>query len=165
MAFFRAIAQPNDPLAAVAPVVLHFFVGFGGNARGFLVHRLLLHEFHAFQREGVKQHLSDQRVAKVAVGPFHEEMVLKFAVGAEVGESVFVTSLSFNFATQFEPVTRLSNQVQGEVAQGNVFFEDRSVAAPCRQALPQHQGVVTEPHACLRKFLLRHGSHVVDLVG
>ena len=64
------------------------------------VDRLAREELVAFEGERIVEHLSHHCIAKVTVGLFDEQVVLEFAVGAEEGKGVFVSTLSFG---EFQP--------------------------------------------------------------
>jgi hypothetical protein len=55
---------------------------------------------------------------------------VELAVGAEKGQIVLSPALALEFAGARQEPPRLADEVQGEVRQGDVFFEDRAMAAP-----------------------------------
>ena len=46
---------------------------------------------------------------------------------------------------------RLPDEVERDVGEGDVFLEHRAVAAPFRQAMPQHQAVVAQSEEILEE--------------
>ena len=92
-------------------------------------------------------------------------MIPEFPVCAEVGEFVFGALRLLHLAGKAQPMTSLPNQIQSDVAHGDVLFKDGAVATPFRESLSQNQGIVSQPEKHLKRFVLRHDLHVVDLIG
>ena len=75
--FRRPVSESNDPLCSVFPVVLQLFDGFGGNARDFSVDPLTRKKGVALKRKRAEEELTNDGVAKMAVGLFEEKVVLE----------------------------------------------------------------------------------------
>jgi hypothetical protein len=94
--------------------------------------------------KGVKVELSGHGVAKVAVGLLDEHMIAKLTVASPVGNSVFGHSITDAPGGKLVVLACQPYEVEGKVAQGDVFFENGSVSAPFAQAVAKHQRIVAE---------------------
>ena len=68
---------------------------------------------------------------------------------AKIREIIFTSSFAFDFACELEKKRRLADQVESDVRQRDVFFEYRTMSAPLRETMTEHQSVVAESEEIL----------------
>jgi len=91
--------------------------------------------------------LHEQKIAELAAVAQESELVLG-ASGREPG---------LDFARVGEPHARLSEEIEPDVGERDVFFEHRTVAGPFAEALREHQIAVAEAQQVIEEsFVVRH---------
>jgi hypothetical protein len=60
---------------------------------------------------------------------------------------------------ELEEQIRLANQVESDVREGDVFFQDRRVSAPLREAVTEDEAVVGESEEILKEIRVRRYRH------
>jgi hypothetical protein len=100
MAFFRAVAQPQHPVAAAAEVVATFLDCLGGDRSDGLVpgSAECLEKGHL---EGIDQVLASHGVGEVADGKFEDQQVTEFAAVAEKRQLVLAAALALELTRNF----------------------------------------------------------------
>ena len=163
--FWGAVAQAHQPVARVAQVVAHFLQALGGDGGQVRVGAVLQAFPHADHQRTV------EKVAHEAHGPvalatggghqasgvrqFQQYVVAEVGIATEVGQRVFgdragrpggaarcAHVAGHALGGVLVQQARLADQIEAVVGHGQVFLEDRRVAAPLGIALAQHDGVV-----------------------
>ena len=75
---------------------------------------------------------------------FEQRVVAELVRVAEVGQLVFSCVAALERGDQLIEHPGLADQVEADIRQGDVFLEDRAMAAPFGIALAEHQRVVGE---------------------
>src|SRR4029077_3235838 len=155
MTLLRTVAQPEDPVAAVAHVIASLLVRLGRDSGELGVGRPSepVQQQHA---PDVEEELPHDGAAEVAVGELDQ---LDVAVGdavAEVGEGILVAPLPLYLAGQPEEVRRLPDEVERDVGERDVLLEDGAVTAPFGQPVAQDQAVVPQPEQILEEPGIAH---------
>ncbi len=148
MALLGAVPEPEDPLLGVVAVVGHLLDGLGRQwgeravpGRQPLVQQVLV--------DGEVE-LPDDGVGEVPVGLLDQLEVAEGALLAEVGQLVLV-------AGEREQHPRLSQQVQGDVGEGDLLLQNGGVAGPLPQPVREHQRVVAEGECCVHRCFTPSG--------
>ena len=150
--FLRAVAEADDPVGGVLAVVARFLDGLAGDRRELAVARAFepLPEQLEEDRDGaVPQH----RHREVAARQLDQRAVAEVALVAQEGELVLVVArsaeLAFELAGAGEHRARLADEIERHVAEGDVFLDDRRMAAPLGEALRQDQAGVADAQQVL----------------
>ena len=85
--------------------------------------------------KNIIQALTNQCVAPVSIRLLHHAMVVEITHVAQVGDVIFRHVIANQFSCVLVILPGQTNQIQRDVAQGNVLFQDGSVTAPFRQAM------------------------------
>src|SRR5207248_6406504 len=80
----------------------------------------------------------------VTVWLFDKQNISEIACIAEERELVLIAGSTLDVACVPQPKTRMSQQVQSNVGQRDIFFEHRTMPAPLGQALAENEAVVSE---------------------
>ena len=150
--FGRAVAHAHQPVARMAQVVARFFQRLGGNG-GQLAVAGALQAIPQQHHEGAVEKVAHDGGGKVAVAggggqqgaavrQLQQGVVQKIRHIAKVGQRIFGSAVAQQLGGALVQQARLTDQVQAVVGQGNVFFQNRTVATPFGIALSQDQGVV-----------------------
>ena len=84
-------------------------------------------------------------MAEIAIGQFHQRGVQELGCLAPVREGILVAAQSLKLAGVGVEETRLAEQVECNIGHRDVFFDDRPMAAPLRQALREDQRAIRDP--------------------
>ena len=161
--FGGAVAEADDPAGGVLLVVARFLHRLAGDRRELAVARPveLLPEQLQEDRDGeVAQH----RHREVAARQLDQRAVAKVALVAQEGELVLVVAraaeLALELAGARQHRARLADEVERHVGEGDVFLDDRRVAAPLGEALRQDQAGVADAQQVLHRGMRRDGDRL-----
>jgi len=102
----------------------------------------------------IKQELAHQGFAKITIGAFDQQQVAKIPCIPEIGQIVRTATFAFNFAGQFQPELRLTDQIKGSIGQRDVLFNHWRMAAPFADPMRQHQRVVAKAQQEFKQSLI-----------
>ena len=167
VAFVGAVAEADQPGVGVAAVIGGLGEGFGGDGGEALVGMGVGGAGGGAPGEvgeGGIEGLADDGVGEVAVGLLDEEEVAEVGGVAVVGEVVFGDAGADAGGGVLVEQAGLADEVEGDVGEGEFFFQRRGVADPLGEAVAEDQGVVGAGAGWDRRRGW-WGSHVPDLVG
>jgi hypothetical protein len=98
-----------------------------------------------------EQKLANNRVPEVALGQLDHQCVPILAIGAQIGERILISPLGFNLARALQEQVRFANEVERDVRERDVLFENRTMSAPLAQPMAEDEPIVTEPKQVLEK--------------
>ena len=157
-----ALAQTQGPLGGVVLVVLDLLERLVRDGGQGLVLRLHQTAVQLVLVVGEDQ-LLDDRLGEVAVLLLHQTAGAELVLVTEVGQIILGLAPGGAGVGQEEP--RVAEQVQPDVAQGDVLLQLRCTGDPPAQALGQHQGVVTQVQRVVRHILRGRDPGRADLLG
>jgi hypothetical protein len=102
--------------------------------------------------KGIEQILPPDDPCKIMIGLFGEQYIPVFVFVSEKGYLIFRYSIAVNFSGILAVVAYLPEEVQGNIGQGDIGFQIRSVAAQFRKPVTQNQGIVGQE----KKILVVH---------
>ena len=94
--------------------------------------------------EYVEEKLSHDGERVVPIGKFDQMSVAIVDRLTEIREIIFASSLSFDLTSELEKEGRLADQVESDVRERDVLFENRPVSAPLRQTMTKNETIVAE---------------------
>jgi len=103
--------------------------------------------------EDVEEELAHDRERIVAFRQLDEVNVPIVDRLAEIREIVFTSTFAFGFTRELEVERCLSDEVERDVRESNVLLENRTVPAPLRQPVAEHEAVVAESQQVLEKVV------------
>ncbi len=107
--------------------------------------------------EGGVEQLPHHRSGEVAVRLLDQQQVAVIAGVAQIGEGILVAALAFDLAGIGVERARLADQVEPDIAEGEVLLEHRRVPDPFGQAMAEDQRRVGEPQRVLEE-VCRHAG-------
>ena len=138
MALLRAVAETDQPFAGMADVVGRLFFGFGCDAGKFFVTRSCQGIPMGLGKCRVEK-LTDNGVSKVTVFIFNEKQVAILMCIAQKCQCILIPTIARDFCGMGKQGTRLTDQVQADVGQGQFFFNSWRLANPFGHPVPQNQ--------------------------
>ena len=108
---------------------------------------------------GVEEELPRDRKGEIAVWLFHELCVPELRRFPKVGKLILGAPVPFDFAGKMKEGARLTDQIEGDICERDVFFEHRSVSAPLGQPVAEDQAVIAEAQKKINERFLRAGVH------
>ena len=92
--------------------------------------------------------------AKSPRGSSDDERVPVFDGVTEIRERILIASRALDFPCALEQQRRLTNEVEGDVREGDVFLEEWPVPAPLREAMTEHKPIISESQQILNEVPL-----------
>ena len=99
--------------------------------------------------EYVEEKLPHDGERVVPIGKFDQMSVAIVDRLTEIREIILASSLSFDLPSELEKERRLADQVESDVRERDVLFENRSVPTPLRKSMAEYKAVVTEAEEIL----------------
>ena len=141
VAFFGAVAEPDDPFRRMPQMIGAFLFGFRrdrGQRRVSGFH----HRAPIEIGEGRVKELPHHGMGEIAVRLLQQQQIAILPDVAQVRELVLVVALAFDLRGVRVQFARLAEQVEADIGERHVLFHHGRVAAPFRQPVPQNQRVV-----------------------
>ena len=141
--FLGSIPEPRDPFARMPDMISNFLESFGGNPRELpILRRLKL--FENVIAVHIEKELSHHRECKISLWKLDELNVPILDSFPEVRKLIFVAALALCFSGEAQEQRRLSDQIQRDIRESDVLFENWTMTAPLGQTVAQHQAIVAE---------------------
>ncbi len=102
--------------------------------------------------------LPRSRHAVIAIRLLDQQNISEIACVTQKRQLVFIAARTVHLACVRQPKPRVTQQIERNIRQRNIFFEHRPVAAPLRQALAEDQAVIPEAQEIFKQSLI--GSHI-----
>jgi hypothetical protein len=132
-------------------VIPHFLVPLARNS-GDLRVPALLKLLQLVNTERVEQKLSYDRYRKISNRQLDDLKIPIVDRFTEVSQRVFVAIFAFSFAGNMQIETCLTDQIERDVGESNVFLENRRVPAPFRQAMSKNETIIAKPEEILEEI-------------
>src|SRR5262249_55065478 len=92
------------------------------------------------------------RVAVMTVRLLDEQQIAIVAAVAQIREVVLAATEPLDAAGVLQQQARLTDQIEREVRERKILLGRRTVPAPLRQAMPEHEIRVAEPEQILEEL-------------
>jgi hypothetical protein len=160
-AFLGPVAEPHHPVAAAAQVIVDLLQRLRrdpgdprvGRARQAREQQVVEH---------VEIELARDRHREVAVRLLEEQQVAEGAGIAQVRELVLVAAAAFDLARERQPHPRLAEQVERDIADGELLLDRRTVADAFGQPVAEDEAVVAQAQQVIDQRI--GGSHDLSIL-
>jgi hypothetical protein len=102
--------------------------------------------------ERVEQKLSHDSDGKVSDRKLDDLKIPIVDRFTEISERVFVAPFAFRLSRKMQIEACLTDQIERDVGESNVFLENRRVPAPFRQAMSKNETIIAKPEEILEEI-------------
>ena len=103
-------------------MISNFFQGFGCDSSYALVVAVVAERFELRIVKRIKKKLPYDRVRPIFIGLLYKQQVAKVTHIPKHSQRILVAPLSLNIRCQRQPGTRLTDQIQRNVCDGNILL-------------------------------------------